>query len=227
MRLSEYEMDVTKELISIALANAADAFSKMAGEKVLVNQFNLTIAPPDGSPLLSDSQQAPMHILTTDVKGTLEGKSYLIFDATDTRRIFKIFAPGKEVAADGSLDELQEGLLLELDNILSAAVITQLSNFLDLFIYGDVPGLRTMNRADALACFGKETGHFDVVFHIHARFKSYQNNLQPVFIWFFKSDFLLATRQLVENKQQMSLLKKTCKAAVSIPATSGSDTRKH
>jgi chemotaxis protein CheY-P-specific phosphatase CheC len=209
MRLSDYELDITKELISIALANAADAFSKMAGEKVLVNQFNLTIAPPEASPLLPDASQEPLHILTTEVKGTLEGKSYLIFDAADTHRIFRVFAPGKEIAADGSMDELQQALLLELDNILSAAVITQLSNFLDVSIYGDVPGLRTMNCADALACFGKETGHFGVVFHINARFKSYQTNLQPVFIWFFKSDFLLATRQLVKNKKQLSLLKKS------------------
>ncbi len=209
MRLSEYELDITKELISTALANAADAFSKMAGEKVLVNQFNLIIAPPESSPLLPDASQEPLHILTTDVKGTIEGTSYLVFDAADTRRIFKVFAPGKEVAADGSLDELQQALLLELDNILSAAVITQLSNFLDIYIYGDVPGLRTMNCADALSCFGRETGHFDVFFHIQARFKSYQTNLQPVFIWFFKSDFLPAIRRLVENKQQLSLLKKS------------------
>src|SRR4028118_1134973 len=111
MRLSEYELDITKELISIALANAADAFSKMAGEKVLVNQFNLTIAPPESKPLLPEASQEPLHILTTAVKGSLEGKSYLIFDADDTHRIFKVFAPGKEVAADGSLNELQQALL--------------------------------------------------------------------------------------------------------------------
>jgi chemotaxis protein CheY-P-specific phosphatase CheC len=207
MRLSEYELDITKELISIALANAADAFSKMAGEKVLVHQFDLTIGAPDAKAVLPEGFEASLHVLTTEVKGNLEGKSYLVFNQSDTKRICKVFAPGQPVYAGEGLGELEEALLLELDNILSAAVITQLSNFLDTFIYGGVPGLRTLTPGEALNRFGAETQHFDVVFHIHARFKSYRTNLQPSFIWYFKSEFLEAIRSLVQNKKQMSLLK--------------------
>jgi chemotaxis protein CheY-P-specific phosphatase CheC len=207
MRLSEYELDITKELISIALANAADAFSKMAGEKVLVHQFDLTIGTPEAKAVLPEGFDASLHVLTTEVKGNLEGKSYLVFNQSDTKRICKVFAPGQPVYTGEGLGELEEALLLELDNILSAAVITQLSNFLDTFIYGGVPGLRTLSQAEAVSRFGAETEHFDVVFHIHARFKSYRTNLQPSFIWYFKSEFLAAIRTLVQNKQQMSLLK--------------------
>lgn len=35
-----------------------------------------------------------------------------------------------------NLNGLKAALLLELDNIVTAAMVTQLSNFLDLFIYG-------------------------------------------------------------------------------------------
>ncbi len=207
MRLSDYELDITKELINIALSNAADAFSKMAGEKVLVNQFDLTILSPHVKGTLPEGFHEPLHVLTTDVKGSLEGKSYLIFDGADTQRIFKIFAPTQAVSSGSTLGELEQALLLELDNILSAAVITQLSNFLDVFIYGDVPGLRTLSQAETLTRFAEETGHFDIIFHINARFKSYRTNLQPSFIWLFKSDFLQAIQLLVQNKKQMSLLK--------------------
>ncbi len=207
MRLSEYELDITKELISIALANAADAFSKMAGEKVLVQQFDLTIGTPGARAVLPEGFEAALHVLTTEVKGNLEGKSYLVFNQSDTKRICQVFAPGQATYTGEGLGELEEALLLELDNILSAAVITQLSNFLDTFIYGGVPGLRTLSHGEALTRFGAETEHFDVVFHIHARFKSYRTNLQPSFIWYFKSEFLEAIRALVQNKKQMSLLK--------------------
>ncbi len=87
MRLSDYELDITKELISIALANAADAFSKMAGEKVLVNQFDLTLGAPHAKAVLPEGFEDALHVLTTDVKGTLEGKSYLVFNQSDTKRI--------------------------------------------------------------------------------------------------------------------------------------------
>ena len=207
MRLSEYELDITKELISIALANAADAFSKMAGEKVLVNQFDLTLGTPHAKAVLPEGFEDALHVLTTEVKGNLEGRSYLVFNQSDTKRICTVFAPGQAAYTGDGLGELEEALLLELDNILSAAVITQLSNFLDTFIYGGVPGLRTLSQAEAVSRFGAETQHFDVVFHIHARFKSYRTNLQPSFIWYFKSEFLAAIRALVQNKQQMSLLK--------------------
>lgn len=207
MRLTDYELDITRELINIALSNAADAFSKMAGERVLVNQFHLTLGSPHVEPVLPQGFQEPLHVLTTDVKGSLEGKSYLIFDGADTQQIFKIFASTQAASTGSTLSELEQALLLELDNILSAAVITQLSNFLDVFIYGDVPGLRTLSPAETLERFKEETGHFDVVFHINARFKSYRTNLQPAFVWLFKSDFLQTIRLLVQNKKQMSLLK--------------------
>ena len=143
MRLSEYELDITKELVSIALANAADAFSKMASERVLVQQFELTIGSPDARTVLPDGLQGSLHVLTTEVKGNLEGKSYLIFNQSDTKRICQVFAPKQPAYTGEGLGELEEALLLELDNILSGTVITQLSNCLDTFIYDGVLGMRT------------------------------------------------------------------------------------
>ena len=70
-----------------------------------------------------------------------------------------------------------------------------------------MPGLRTLSHEEALNLLRAEAEHFDVVFHIYPRFKLYRTNLQPSFVWYFKSKFLEAIRVLVQNKKQMTLLK--------------------
>ena len=45
---SEFELEVTKELLNIALANAADSFSKMANERVLFKGYDLTLLEKSG-----------------------------------------------------------------------------------------------------------------------------------------------------------------------------------
>lgn len=208
MLLSDYELDITKELFNIGLANSADAFSKLTKEKVLINGFDLAVMDTISmDQVLQEYTAEPLCVLTTAVRGNLQGISYLLFDQRDLERIGEVFMPKVAYQPGAPLSEFQEALLLELDNILSAAVVTQLSNFLNVFTYGDVPALRLLTASEALASFKAETRQYDVIFNVRARFKSYQTNLQPSFVWFFSSDFIALIKQLIQDKQQLSLLK--------------------
>lgn len=68
-------------------------------------------------------------IITTEVFGDITGKSYLLLSAREMDFI----------TAGISLAGMKEAYIKELDNILSASVITQLSNHFQLRLYGDIP----------------------------------------------------------------------------------------
>lgn len=207
--LSEIEFDITRELISIALANSADAFSKMANEKVLITDFSLSFIESQQLSKLIPNTTENIHVLTTHVKGKLDGKSYLLFTDSDVKKVFNVFLGRNNYQENEKLDELQQAILLELDNILSAAMVTQISNFLALFCYGDVPHIETCNAESLQQKCLNETQHFDVTIGIQAQFKTYHTNMNPTFIWFFTSDFITAIKNLINNKPRMSLLKET------------------
>ena len=206
--LSSYEMDITKELIHIALSNAADAFSKLAKERVLIKGYDLKILDKeDYYRIMEKEQHQQLYVLTTNIKGKLDGKSFLLIDQQDAKKIFKVFSPSHEQVSPEGLSEFQQGILLELDNILTAAMVTQLSNILDLFTYGDVPKLDFFSQSQIKEYFKESIENFDFVLNIDARFQSFDTNMSPSFIWFFKSELLLAVQNLIKEKKHLSLVK--------------------
>ncbi|MGD1843350.1 MAG: chemotaxis protein CheC [Thermonemataceae bacterium] len=209
-QLSNYEFDITKELFSISLANAADAFSKMANEKVLLQGFEAKfIEMDDLNAIVKQFSEEKVYILRTEIKGKLRGRTYLLFHQKDIQTIFKIFAPPAvhEMAADGQLTDIQQDILLELDNILSAAMVTQLSNFLDIFIYGDIPKYSYFNNQKLTNLFAKDMKAFESILHIQTSLQSFHTNMSPAFFCFFEENFITITKDIIQNKKEKVLLK--------------------
>lgn len=75
-------------------------------------------------------------LLTTEIFGDVIGKNYLFLSSKDVE-IFTSALPSTSGTDTGLRDEF----IKELDNILSAAVITKLSNALNKRMYGNVPQL--------------------------------------------------------------------------------------
>jgi chemotaxis protein CheY-P-specific phosphatase CheC len=209
--LNSIQLDVTKELISMALANAADSFSKMTHEQVLISGYKMkVIEPGDVETLLVDSaENTDYFMLNTQIKGQISAQTYLMINHKDTGSILNIFAPGQPAPALDQLTELQEATLLELDNIITAAMVTQISNILEVFAYGDVPSLQHLPQPEIIDHFREDIKSFDVILLINARFRSDLTNMNPHFICFFKTDFLASVIRLVNEKKHLCLIKNT------------------
>ncbi|MCC5920977.1 MAG: hypothetical protein JJU23_09880 [Cyclobacteriaceae bacterium] len=190
--LNSYELDITKEIFSIALANAVDAFSKMANEKVMIEDFELMLGTYNDLDVTKvESNKNFMQVLSTDIKGGLSGKTYLIFEKNDLSNLFNIFNPDASKSIDEeALSEIQQAILLELDNILVAAMVTQISNILELFCYGDVPSYSLKKPVDFEALLHENIKDFEVVIQLKANFRSYETNIKPRLYCFFTSDFI-------------------------------------
>jgi chemotaxis protein CheY-P-specific phosphatase CheC len=133
-------MDRNKENIILGILQngferAAFSFSGIILNRVTVSG---TVIQGNEHVSLSDNQ-GELFVLTTQLMGDLAGKSYLILD----------FSASQEIKASmGHLTrELHEAALLEIDNIVSAAVISDLSNALGIELYGDVPHLQKIHSS--------------------------------------------------------------------------------
>lgn len=86
------------------------------------------------------------YLITTDIIGEINGKSYLFLSDIDFKLLTYHIPPSMG-------DDIKTEFIKELDNILSAAVITKLSNQLALKMYGDIPKLKNhilSNKSDLL-----------------------------------------------------------------------------
>lgn len=184
---SSYQQDRLQDLWNKGLRNAADAFSRLTGVNVVATKVKLTLADTHSSIVPYAKNSDDLIVLATRVIGDVGGKSFLVFDANDVavlqrRNPFDKFRDN---------EILNEALFKEIDNILSAAVITVMSDGLGANIYGDVPefGNYSSSQANKIMSEYKPNGEFSIVGHSSFTLNE-APHFAPQFIWKFSSHIL-------------------------------------
>jgi len=137
---NEYKNNqVLTEAFKSGYLNAANSLSMLVNEKVLyhscyqathfVDSFNMSSIYPSEA-----GKRESRMLITTEVFGDVFGKSYLILSQNDFAVLTRNINQSKDLKVN-----FRHEFLKEVDNILSAAVITKLSNKLKMKMYGDIP----------------------------------------------------------------------------------------
>lgn len=178
MSTNRTEHRLTPELWPVfdkAWIHAVEAFSKMLNTTVTHRTFfaGVRVLPSANlGSFLPVPEESCAYVITTELLGGLTGKSYLVLSHRDI---------GSLAGATGLKDTVvQEAFLKELDNILSAAVITVLSNELNVKVYGDVPIL----SRDSHRVIREDLSSYSGLFFVSAITPEARGgSLIPTFLW--------------------------------------------
>lgn len=170
---------------------AAQSFSAMIGHPVTIENREVDIQknPPrlDAPPSTGN-----VTLLITRIIGGLRGESYLLLTPEEESIICSMSR-----SAFGGASIANNLIVKEIDNILSAAVITEFSNVLNLRMYGDVPELHESVGPDQLAGLINSTqreGDYYVQANANLKFEGHVS-VSPVFIWKFEEKLLSLLKQ--------------------------------
>jgi chemotaxis protein CheC len=138
LHMTEMERDVVREILNIGLARAADSFAVIAQERVLLEVPSLDLMPGKGMlEMVREIQKTNVPILS-DIRGDFNGTTLMFFSGQHVQRLSKVCLR-MNTSASIQIDEMQESLLLEISNIITGALVTQLANILKASIYGAPP----------------------------------------------------------------------------------------
>lgn len=173
--------DFIVQVMNTGFERAAKSFSKIIG--VEVKNLSIEALNQDVEKVFpfSINEGAALHVLTTRIIGELAGKSYLIFNEQDREELFKVTKSQLVLT-----EVLKDALLLEVDNILSASVISELSNALKVEIYGDVPALNKIHGKEFQSLIKKDSEAqegFEFVFATAMLQFQEHREIKPKFIW--------------------------------------------
>ncbi len=158
---------------------AAASFSKFINRDVkIVNSQSLLVRHDNFS--YSSDEQGDVYVLITQIIGEISGKSFLIFSQEESQEIFHT------LNTSVSNDALKEAFLMEIDNIISASVISEISNKLEIEIYGDVPQLLKLNSKDLQKYMTGEInsdGASSIIFSNTTFRFDQKDKIHPQFIW--------------------------------------------
>lgn len=170
-----------KDAFESGYSNAVTSLMQLIRNKVYFNNFLYGSYAVETASLTNGQQSAgPKLLLTTEIFGDITGKSYLLLSDTE----FDLLTAGIPESKDPQVDLKQE-FIKEMDNILSASVITHLSNELGFKIYGDIPTLVEKSSGKIEDLIYDDFNEQSEEVYVNAMFFSFDDHpaLRPLFIW--------------------------------------------
>lgn len=196
--LNAKELQTAKEVVHKGLQHAAEALSFFIKQPMAVVQMDVGDLAMESQGPLGVSKGDNAHLLITDLVGEVEGFCCLIFSEEEAHLLQNTALPPEILADEAMAGPMREAILLEADNIIAAAVITQFSNLLQRKMHGDVPKLRCLSE-EGLKKFVEDRLKEGVhVLTFQAELKADQASFSPAFLWFMKEPFIRDIRQLSE-----------------------------
>ncbi len=197
--LSEKEEAVAKEIISAGLVKAAESLTFFMNETITLKDFEedkLIEQPPLE---LGKKEEPNILLLTTKVIGELKGVCCLIFSEEEANHLRQAALPPEILNSPEMMAEMSDGIMLEVDNIISASVITQFSNLLKVKIHGGVPNLKRVNYQEMESIIQEDINNELYLISFKTSFESAKVAFNPEFVWLFDNAFIESIKEYSKN----------------------------
>jgi chemotaxis protein CheC len=138
--LQELQLDALREVASIGAGHAATALSQMTASRIMISVPRLQIARLEEIPNLISDPDAVVATVLMHVLGDVTGRTLLLLPEDSAKRLSERLlrrASGTVV----EFGELEQSALKETGNILCAAYLNALSDFMGLMLLLSVPTL--------------------------------------------------------------------------------------
>ena len=194
---------VKNQIFYEALDNAALSMQMIIGSKINISRVDFSFHKEDGKSIYTEKKGLNVHVLRTDVIGNYSGTCFLLLDTSDVDAIHNKCLPKKIIEKDDIRSRgLKGGILREIDNMVSAAMVTVFANHLDSMIYGDVPQLTVLRSNNANSHIDAEVKENNFKNGFRALLQVEGLDITLDFIWFFEERFF---NKLLKKKSEVLL----------------------
>lgn len=135
--LNAGQLDALREVANIGAGHAATALSQMTEQQIMISVPELRIAPLESLPNQISAPEEPVAAVLMRMEGDLTGLTLLVFPQPIALRIAGLMMRRPVT----TLGRIEESAIKEAGNILSAAYLNALSDFMQMTILPSPPSL--------------------------------------------------------------------------------------
>jgi chemotaxis protein CheC len=143
--LSDLERDALREVANIGAGHAATALSQMTGQQIMISVPQLSISSIDDIPNQIAEPEEPVAAVLMRMEGDLTGLTLLVFPQPIALRVAGLMM--RRVVT--TLGAIEESAIREAGNILSAAYLNALADFMHMTLLPSPPSL-AVDMSDAV-----------------------------------------------------------------------------
>ncbi|MBF9220765.1 chemotaxis protein CheC [Hymenobacter sp. BT662] len=187
--MTDLERDIIREILNIGLARAADSFAVIAQERVLLEVPNIDLLMSEDIMRKVREYQAKHVAIQSDIRGDFNGTTLMFFSGQHIQRLSRVCLR-MQTPETLDVNELQESLLLEISNIITGALVTQLANILKANIYGAPPTAPRGDIADMMQSLLPQQQLQPLIFSVITQFSDKDNMVElPLMLFFDRVTF--------------------------------------
>ena len=189
LSMTELERDIIREILNIGLARAADSFAVIAQERVLLEVPSIDLLMSNDILSRVREYQARHVPIQSDIRGDFNGTTLMFFSGQHVQRLSRVCLR-MQTTETLEVNELQESLLLEISNIITGALVTQLANILKANIYGAPPIAPRGDIAELMQNLVPEKQLQPLIFSVITQFSDRDNMVElPLMLFFDRVTF--------------------------------------
>ncbi|GAB3578530.1 hypothetical protein GCM10027345_17610 [Hymenobacter daeguensis] len=190
LSMTDLERDIIREILNIGLARAADSFAVIAQERVLLEVPNIDLLVSDDI-LRKVREYQSRHVpIQSDIRGDFNGTTLMFFSGQHVQRLSRVCLR-MQTPETLEVNELQESLLLEISNIITGALVTQLANILKANIYGAPPIAPRGDIAENMQNLLPAQQLQPLIFSVITQFSDRDNTVElPLMLFFDRVTFV-------------------------------------
>jgi chemotaxis protein CheC len=167
--LSRAALDALREVANIGAGHAATALSQITGQRIMISVPQINVTAIEDVPNQIGAAEEPVAAVAIRVEGDITGLTLLVFPQPTAKRIASLMMGGRAVAQFGAIEE---SALKEAGNILSAAYLNALAEFLGMRILNSPPQLAVdMSDAVLSSTYVETSGGASHVFCVESEFQ--------------------------------------------------------
>ena len=168
--LKEIQLDALREVSNMGAGHAATALSQMTKSRIMINVPRLQVTRLEDVPDVLGNPEEVVAAVLMHMLGDLTGRTLLIFPRKSAMRLSEILLH-RPPGSSHVFSELEQSAIKEAGNILSAAYMNALADFMGLMLLPSVPSLVIDLCAAVLTTTYTNFGHErDFVFCIQTEF---------------------------------------------------------
>ena len=167
-KLKALQLDALREVANIGAGHAATALSQMTGHTIMISVPQINIAPLEDIPNQVAVDEEPVAAVLMKILGDLTGLALLVFPQPTALRVAGLMMKRDTVS---SLGDIEQSALREAGNILSAAYLNALSEFMGMILLPSPPSLAIdMSAAVMSSTFVEMARGAEYVFCVETEF---------------------------------------------------------
>ena len=143
--LNPLQLDALREVANMGAGHAATALSQITEQKIMISVPELSVAPLETVPNQIAPPEEPVAAVLMKMEGDLTGLTLLVFPQPIAMRVASLMMR-REVKV---LGKIEESAIKEAGNILSAAYLNALADFMKMTLLNSPPSL-AVDMSDAV-----------------------------------------------------------------------------